>query len=251
MQRLCLGFLIAVMANGFVPYAEATQPVPDVETRTHLVAVRKPVVAAEIAGRVTAVIYRAGQSFSVGATLLTFDCSLHEAREARAAAQRDRAQRQLASLRHLDRSGATSRLEIGVAMAEMSAAEAELRMAQITMQRCVIKAPFAGQIVESRVQAGEYVTEGQPVLEIVDDGELEFETLLPSEALTWLRVGTTFSVALHEAEGQVEARVTRIAPVIDPVSQTIKVYARGASETRRLMAGMSGLATFRRPAAHP
>jgi multidrug efflux pump subunit AcrA (membrane-fusion protein) len=99
------------------------------------------------------------------------------------------------------------------------------------------------------VQAGEYVAEGQPVLEIIDDGELEFETLIPSEALTWLRVGTPFSVTLHEVEGPVEARVTRIAPLIDPVSQTIKIYARGASEGSRLMAGMSGLATFRQPAA--
>lgn len=239
-------FAIAIASGGVAQSAD----VPVVlETRVQLVAVRKPVISAEIAGRVTTLNYRAGQSFIRDATLVTFDCGLHEAREARAVAQRDRAQRQLNSLRHLDRSGATSRLELGIAMAEMSAAEAELRVAQITVQRCAIRAPFAGRLVEQRVQPGEYVAEGQPVVEIIDESELEFEMLVPSDTLIWLRIGSISSVLLHELGGSVEAQVTRISPLIDPVSRAVKLYARGISEDNRLMAGMSGVASFRRPEA--
>lgn len=217
------------------------------EARVHLAAVRKPVIAAEQAGRITALDFRAGQSFASGALLLALDCALHEAREARAAAQRDRAQRLLLSLRQLDRSGATSRLEIGVALADMAAADADLRAAQITLQRCQIRAPFAGRVVEQRVQLGEYVAEGQAVLEIIDDTDLEFESIVPSHMLTWLREGTFFEAELHELASPVRGHITRIAPVIDPVSQTVKIYGRAETDDRRLMAGMSGIARFERP----
>jgi len=237
---------LAVVMLAALP-AAATPP-DGQDVRVHLAAVRKPVIAAELAGRVTALDFRAGQTFRAGAVLLAFDCAMHEAREARAVAQRDRAQRQLASLRQLDRSGATSRLEVHVAMAEMAAAEADLRATQITVQRCQIRAPFAGRVVEQRVQPGEYVTEGQPVLEIIDDSELEFESIVPSHMLTWLREGTVFTAELHEVSGLVRARITRIAPLIDPVSQTVKVYARAEPGSSPLMAGMSGIARFEPPA---
>jgi multidrug resistance efflux pump len=153
-----------------------------VEARAHLVALRKPVISAEVAGRVLDVKFRPGQPFARGEILISFDCELHRAREARAQAQRDRAARQLTALQSLDRSGATSRLEVGVAQADMAAAEAELRLVRLAVQRCEIQAPFDGTVIEQRVQTGEYVSEGQPVIEVVDHASLELEAICRSSA---------------------------------------------------------------------
>lgn len=218
------------------------------ETRAHLVALRKPVVSAEVAGRVLEVRFRPGQAFPRGEILVAFDCELHRAREARAHAQRDRAARQLAALQSLDRSGATSRLEVGVAQADMAASEAELRIVRLAIQRCEIRAPFDGTVVEHRVQAGEYVSEGQPVIEVVDQASLELEAIVPSQLMPWLRAGTTFSIEFDEVAGTLPAIVSRIAPVIDPVSQTVKLYATVTQGEVALVAGMSGRARFARPA---
>lgn len=246
MPRLASIFSV-VAALLLVGCPAGANPLDGPEVRVHLAAIRKPVIAAEQAGRIIALDFRAGQAFAAGAVLLALDCALHDAREARAAAQRDRAQRLLLSLRQLDRSGATSRLEIGVALADLAAADADLRAAQITLQRCQIRAPFAGRVVEQRVQSGEYVAEGQAVLEIIDDTDLEFESIVPSHMLTWLREGTFFEAELHELASPVRGRITRIAPVIDPVSQTVKIYGRAEANDQRLVAGMSGSARFERP----
>lgn len=216
------------------------------EVRAHLVAPRKPVLAAEVAGRVLAMQFRPGDAFPQGGLLVSFDCALHRAREARAQAQRDRAGRQLAALQSLDRSGATSRLEVGLALADMAAAEAELRLVQLTVQRCEIRATFGGTVVEQRVQPGEYVVEGQPVIEIVDHADLELEAIVPSSLLSWLRPGAEFEVELDEAHGVLGGRVARIGPMIDPVSQTVKIYARVTPGASPLLAGMSGRARFAR-----
>jgi membrane fusion protein, multidrug efflux system len=247
-MRLALlaGLLVACLPAGV---ARATQPAIEVEARAHLVAVRKPVISAEIPGRVVSIDFRAGQSFVRGSLLVAFDCGLHRLREARAQAQRDRAARQLASLQSLDRSGATSRLEVGLALAEVAAADAELRLAQQIAQRCEIRAPFAGAVVEARVQPGEYVTEGQPLIEILDNADLELEAIVPSRILAWLRERTVFEVDIDEIADRLQARLSRIAPLIDPVSQTVKIYARVDARHHSLLAGMSGRARFVQPDA--
>ena len=242
-MRLALlaGLLVACLPAGV---ARATQAAIEVEARAHLVAVRKPVISAEIPGRVVSIDFRAGQSFVRGSLLVAFDCGLHRLREARAQAQRDRAARQLASLQSLDRSGATSRLEV-----EVAAADAELRLAQQIAQRCEIRAPFAGAVVEARVQPGEYVTEGQPLIEILDNADLELEAIVPSRILAWLREQTVFEVDIDEIADRLQARLSRVAPLIDPVSQTVKIYARVDARHHSLLAGMSGRARFVQPDA--
>lgn len=241
------GVLAIFLVFSLPDLASGSQPGAVTEVRAHLVALRKPVIAAESAGRVVAMEFRPGQAFPQGGLLVAFDCALHRAREARAQAQRDRAGRQLAALQSLDRSGATSRLEVGLALADMAAAEAELRLVQLAVQRCEIRAPFAGTVVERRVQPGEYVVEGQPVLEIMDHVELELEAIVPSYLLAWLRPGADFEVELDEADVLLGGRVARIGPMIDPVSQTIKIYARVTPGNVPLVAGMSGRARFARP----
>jgi membrane fusion protein, multidrug efflux system len=241
---------VAFIVAALVQAGAAAQTVPENDNRMHLVALRKPVIAAEITARVTTVNYRPGQPFKSGAVLVGFDCAMYEARFARAQAQRDRAERQHAALQRLDRSGATSRLEVGLAAAEMAAAVAEVRAAEISVQRCVIPAPFSGQVVDLRVQAGEFVTEGQAVLEIIDDGDLEFEGIIPSKWLAWLREGATFQADMHELALTVAARVTRISPLIDPVSQTVKVFARPEPGGPPLKAGMGAVVRFQPPAGY-
>jgi RND family efflux transporter MFP subunit len=130
----------------------------------------------------------------------------------------------------------------------MAAAEADLRLVRLAVQRCEIRAPFDGTVVEHRVQAGEYVSEGQPVIEVVDHATLELEAIVPSQLLTWLRPGSAFTIEFDELAGTLPARVDRVAPVIDPVSQTVKLYGTVTQGHGALVAGMSGRARFTPPA---
>lgn len=244
--RTVAGMLAFLLVG--LPFAASCQQLETVtEVRAHFLAMRTPTIAAEIAGRVIAMPFRPGETFTESAVLVSLDCGVHRAREARAVAQRDRAGRQLAALQSLDRSGATSRLELSLVQADVAAAEAELRLVQLAVQRCEIRAPFTGTVVEWRIQQSEYVVEGQPLIQILDHADLELETLVPSHLLSWLKPGTEFEVELDEVSGIQHARIVRLAPMIDPVSQTVKVYARVNPRHVTIIAGMSGRARFVRP----
>ncbi|MFM7347051.1 MAG: efflux RND transporter periplasmic adaptor subunit, partial [Tagaea sp.] len=161
---------------------------------------------------------------------------------ARAEALLTKARRQADSQRDLHQRGATSPLERDLAIAEQAAAEAEVLGARIHVQRCVIAAPFGGRVAELRAQRWQFVREGEPILEIVDDRELEVEMVVPSALLAELRPGARFRAAIDETRKEYPVEVTRNAARIDPVSQTLKIFGRVTGRHPELLSGMSGTA---------
>lgn len=220
---------------------------PAPEIRAQISPRRHTVLSAEIAGKVVRLDLREGEAFAEGEVLAAIDCAAHEARRDRAAAQEEGARRRLDTAGRLDRLSSISRLEVDEARASLAAAAAETALARVFVDRCEVRAPFAGRVAEKRAQAHQYVAEGEQLLAILDDGALEVEMLVPSRWLSWLAPGQTFSVAIDELGRSVDAEIARIGARVDPVSQSIKVFGRIPQETPGLVAGMSGVARLAPP----
>ncbi len=63
-----------------------------------------------------------------------------------------------------------------------------MQLAQLRLERCVIRAPFTGRISELNVEQGEYVTPARKLFTLVDDADLEVLVSLDSrDAVNWLR----------------------------------------------------------------
>ena len=90
----------------------------------------------------------------------------------------------------------------------------------------------------------EYVTAGQPLLKVHDPASLEAQAIVPSAWLQWLRNGTEFTVFIEERRREYTATVNRIGAEVDPVSQSIKVFATLSGDSADLLPGMSGFARF-------
>lgn len=238
---------LALAAVG-VPYAASAD---DVSVR--LVASRSATLSAEVSARVLEVAFREGHVFLEGDLLVSMDCGFYEARRARVEAIRNRGRRQLETFEQLSLSGATSGLELATARFELDAAEAELSLADAEIDRCDVTAPFSGAVVSTRVNAHEYVSPGQPLIEIIDLSTIEAQTFVPSHMLSWLREGARFEMVLAEVPHPVTGEVERISPSIDPVTQSVAVYGRLLPENPDLVlrSGMSGTARFEIPAARP
>ncbi|WP_284243443.1 HlyD family secretion protein, partial [Neomesorhizobium albiziae] len=115
------------------------------------------------------------------------------------------------------------------------------------LSRCVIKAPFDGRIALMRAHAHEIPDRTQPLMQVVGEAELEIEMLLPSQWLRWLKAGVVFDFSIEETGKSLPAEVTRIAAVVDPVSQTVKVTGRFTGTREGVLPGMSGPAKFAAP----
>jgi multidrug resistance efflux pump len=142
------------------------------------------------------------------------------------------------------------KVELDVSEAEMMKNRAEVMSGTVAMSKCAVVAPFAGRVAEQKAREQQFVQPGQPLLDIIDDGALELEFIVPSKWLTWLRPGHVFQVTIDEVGKTYPARVQRIGARVDPVSQSIKIVAAISGTFPELIAGMSGRVEMPAAAAH-
>ncbi|MBF0098897.1 MAG: efflux RND transporter periplasmic adaptor subunit [Magnetococcales bacterium] len=210
--------------------------------RVELFAKRRSQLSSEMAARITRLTVREGRRFDKGALLVAFDCALEQAQLQRARAVLEAAEAKAQVHDRLSRLQATSKLEEKVAQAEVAQARAEMAIIQVKIDHCQIHAPFAGRVVNVTAQEHQYVKAGDPLLEILDETNLEVVFLLPSRQLPQLAMGDRFDIAIDETHRTYPAQVLAFGAMIDSVSQSIKVFGAIDGHFAELLPGMSGTA---------
>ena len=207
--------------------------------RAQLRAVRNPIVSSQMSGVITQLLVKDGDTFNRDQLLVQFDCTaqLSQVERARAVLRKNESINSINT--NLDKLGSSSQLELTISAAEVAAAKADLSLAEIMFNRCSIRAPFSGRVVDLLVQRHQFTKEGQPLLEILDDRALEIELFAPSLWLRWLKPGHPFSIEVDETGKTYSGQIDRLSGKVDPVSHTIKTYGR-LNSTDGLIAGMSG-----------
>jgi len=204
-------------------------------------------LSSQLAGRITQLPHRAGDSFSAGALLVRFDCALYQAELRKANAELRAARVKVRNNRELARLRSIGALEVALAEAEAEKAAAEVAHAGIYVQRCKIDAPYSGRVAERLVHEYESVKEGDELLRIIDQRSLELKLIVPSPWLAWLRKGSQFRFRVDETGATIDGAVASLGAQVDPVSQTVSVRADLPSRAGRVLAGMSGTALFAGP----
>ena len=201
-------------------------------------------IVTDLGAPVEQVPFREGGRFEKGAVLIAFDCQRYAAELAAAEAARQAAQVELRQKQHLLRNGAAGRGEVDMASANSARASAEIDVVRARMDGCVIAAPFDGRVVARNIDPAEMPVAGEALMTIIDDGRLEIEMIVPSMWLRDLARGTYFLFEVDETGTEHRARVDRIGAEVDPVSQTVKLYAVFEEGSGGVLAGMSGNARF-------
>ncbi len=174
---------------------------------------------------------------------------------ARAKASLDLRSQELERLEQLKKSAAFSqarledkKLEVasaGSAMAEAQAAlirsHASLKLAQINLYNAKIRAPFGGVVSKRHTDVGAYVNVGSPVVDMIDDQNLEIEASVPSKRIEGLNPGTviTFHLETENSTDQtaLPATVRAVVPNEDPLTRTRTVrFNTNFSVARRNLA---------------
>lgn len=212
--------------------------------RTQLSARNSVTIAAEIPARVATLRLREGDAFRAGELLVGLDCSLHQSQQRKAEAAVEAASALVASNQRLAELNSIGALEVQQGQARLKEAQAELAGNKMLVNRCNISAPFAGRVAKRYVAAHQYVSPGNPLLDIIDTGQLEVQMIVPSRWLAWLRPGAAFQVDVEELGKRYPAKVQRLGAQIDPVSQTVAVFGVMDGSQPGLLPGMSGWAVF-------
>jgi membrane fusion protein (multidrug efflux system) len=238
--------LMALLAA--VPCGRAGgQTAPAPEIRAQLTPRQYTTLSSEMAGRIDHMATRVGDRFQKGDVLIVFDCAVQRAQEARARAVLQQAEKTYSIDQRLVALKSMGQLELDVAAAEVRKAAADVAGAEAVTSKCTIVAPFAGVAVEQKAREFQYMTVGQPLLDILSTQGLEIELIAPSRWLSWLKAGYAFEVYVDETDKTYPAKVTRISGRVDPVSQSVKVIGEITTDAPNLTAGMSGRAVIAPP----
>ncbi len=230
---------------GAAPIADGpSAPVISPDIRVQITATTSTQIGAPMSGRLLRFPFKDGERFKEGQVLARFDCAVADGAVGRARAQLDK-KRKVDEIAQKQRSlGTNSAMEYEIAAAEVREAQADLTAAQAVAGRCTLSAPFSGRVASVSAREYQHVNEGAPLLEILDDGQLETELIVPSRWLSWLKPGVRFQVMVDETAKTYGAEIIRISGKVDAVSQSVKVYGRIVPPGSDLLPGMSGQALF-------
>ncbi len=226
-----------------------------VRSQGSVIPVTEADLVSEVAGTIvwTAESFEVGGFFDAGEVLLRLDrrdyeLALASARAALAQAgvglAREQAEADVAreEWEELGEDGEPGPLvlrqpQLAEARAQVEAALANMRRAELDLERTAIRAPFAGRLRAKRVDRGEFVNRGVPLATIYAVDAAEVVLPVPDSELAFLDLPlggelgdrgprvllrAQFAGGRHEWEG----RVVRVGGEIDPATRMVNLIAR-------------------------
>ena len=201
----------------------------------------RAVLASEIGAIVSQTPLRAGDSFKEGDLLIGFDCRLLKNQRDKVAAQVKASKARLDNAKDLEKMRSIGKLEVTLARAEYDKNRSELKIATLNVERCTVKAPFGGTVVQLLVNRYESVDLRRSLIEIASSSQLEIEIIAPTGWLSLVSNGQKAKMRVDELQADIELEIIAVGGAIDPVSQTILVRCKVLNRPANLLPGMSGL----------
>jgi membrane fusion protein, multidrug efflux system len=202
-------------------------------------AVHGVMVSADLPGSVTKINFDSGKAVREGDVLVELDTREERAQLASLEAQRDLAKINYGRWEGLVKEGVVSRLEYDQATAQQKQTEANVNAIRATIERKTIRAPFSGTLGIRKVNLGQYLSAGNPVVQLQALNPIYVNFGLPQQALTTVHVGRSLQVTSEDLPGKVfTGKVTALDSVIDETTRNVQVQATLANPQGKLQPGM-------------
>jgi len=180
----------------------------------------------ETAGRVARIAFADGQTVKRGALLVQLDDTLQRAELSQAAAQLSIARANLKRNEELLAQSFVAARVVDESRAALQVAEAQVALAEARLQRMRITAPFDGTLGLRSINLGQYVKDGDELVNLEDTSKLTVDFRLPERYQNRIAPGQTVQVQLDALPGQrYQARVLAVDPLLDANGRSIAVRA--------------------------
>ena len=204
----------------------------------------RSLLSSEISAKIIKIPYRNGEKFEKGATLVEYDCSLLKTQQEKIGAELTGLRAKYESYQKMASLNSIGELDVSMALSELRKKEAEQKMADISVSKCEVKAPYDGKIQKLLTHEHEYVGEQKELMEIVGTRLLELDIMIPAKAVSSVGIGQKVYFVSDETRQQAEGTVSGINPAVDPISQTIHVRAKLTTFSQYVLPGTVGSVRF-------
>ena len=196
-------------------------------------------LATEIAGTVVAIAVPEGKRVEAGHLLLRLDDA-----EARAAvrvtqARLGNAKDRQARIELLFEGGVASQQQQDDVRSTLEAAEGAHQEATTRLAKHVLRTPYTGRLGLRKVDLGDYLRPGDPVVEISQTNALELRFALPQRNIAEIAVGQTVLGIVGRCGPRFEGTLVAVDPRVDPRTRMVGIRAAVANESHLLHPGMA------------
>jgi membrane fusion protein, multidrug efflux system len=248
-----LGFLkfrqveAAVQASTFQPPPDAVTTVvaqrEDWSTTISVIgtmeAVHGVTVSADLPGTVAKINFDSGKTVQQGDILVELDTRQERAQLAALEAQRDLAKLNFDRNQKLVNAGVISRMDYDQSTAQARSTEANVAEVRATIERKTIRAPFSGILGIRKVNLGQYLSAGSPIVALQSLNPIYVDLGVPQQQAGQVRVGRKLRVTTEGVAGKVFAgTVNAIDSVVDEATRNIQVQATLSNPEGKLRPGM-------------
>ena len=204
----------------------------------------RTILSSEIGGKIVFMQKNNGDYFEKNEILVKIDCDIYSAQRDKIRVKRDLLKTKYDKTKQLSTLNSVGQFEVKTAELELQEQEIELKIASMNVERCDIKAPFSGRVVEKIASKYKNIKPQEELFEIISTNSLEIRTVVPAKWLSWLKIGDEISVNIDELNVDIKTKILQIDSVVDPKSQTVNLRAKIENPNNNIIAGMSGTVTF-------
>ncbi len=202
-------------------------------------AVQGVVVSADLAGTVDRIAFDSGKSVRQGEVLVQLDTRQERAQLAAAEAQRDLARTNFDRMQGLLKDSVISRAEFDNATADSKQTEARVGEIRAAIDRKTIRAPFSGILGIRQVNLGQYLSSGDPIVQLQSLNPIYVNFGVPQQATSQIRVGREVQITSEHLGGAAfQGRVTAIDSIVNEETRNIQVQATLSNPDGQLRPGM-------------
>ena len=183
-------------------------------------------VSADLPGKVERITFDSGRSVRAGDVLVELNTRQELAQLAALEAERDLARLNFDRMQGLLTERVISKAEFDRATTEQHQTEARVGEIRATIARKTIRAPFSGILGIRLVNLGQYLREGDPVVELQSLSPIYVNFDVPQQSASQVRVGRDVRITANEAtDAAVTGRISAIDAIVNEATRNVRVQA--------------------------
>ncbi|NTV72027.1 MAG: efflux RND transporter periplasmic adaptor subunit [Azonexaceae bacterium] len=197
------------------------------------------VLRPEVSGRVASIGFKDGAIVAKGTVLVVFDAAIQDAELQQARANLALAKSSYERNVELVGKKFLSQQALDASAATLKVQEAAVQLAEAKAAKMRIKAPFAGMVGLRNVSVGDYLKDGQDLINIEDVATLRVDFKLPENYLGRIVKGQIVEVLSDALPSErFKAVLDAIDPMVDQNGRSISARARLDNAKGKLRPGM-------------
>lgn len=201
--------------------------------------IRGVILQAEAPGVVRKIHFSNNQQVEAGELLVQLDVEVEKAQLRAAEASARLARTEFERAEALRRTDAVPASELDRAQANLDRALAEIENLQAVINRKTIRAPFDGTLGIRRINLGQYVSPGTPIVALDAYDQVYVNFSLPQQDLPRLRTGMSIQLTTDAFPGNsFPGELTAISPRVDPVTRSVELQGTLENPQGLLRAGL-------------